>query len=485
MIKPNILATLQGSALQEPDFEPIPWEDPRERRNPHNWPIWKKLFHTVVPCILAFVITFGTSVNEAALDLIAIRFNVSRTVSMLTLTVYTLGLAFGPLFIAPLSETIGRRPVYVFTSSCLLAFSAGAGAANNLATLLVCRGLAGALGSAGVAIGAGTLADIWDLEKEGGPASLLFILGPFLGPTMGPLAGAYVLKDQDSDWRWTQWVMAILCAVVWLGAVLMQETMKERILSKVNKNNNHSRKEEDSQQQPDTMKPSLQDFITTGLGRPVKLLFTEVIVFSLTLYTAFAYAMIFSYFASSSYVLTVYYGFNWRQIGLSFISVIVGYVLAAFMFGVFDKTLYVRARVAGGGVAAPEHRLYSAMAGSVLLPVGLFWYSWEAHAGGHWAALVCAGIPFGVGAFSLFLSTITYLVDVYQAGAAASALAANGVIRYILGATFPLFTVQMYEKLGVHWAGSLFAFLSLLLLPIPWALFKYGASLRGGKKYSG
>lgn len=55
MIKPNVLATLQGSALQEPDFEPIPWEDPRERRNPHNWPIWKKLFHTVVPCILAFV----------------------------------------------------------------------------------------------------------------------------------------------------------------------------------------------------------------------------------------------------------------------------------------------------------------------------------------------------------------------------------------------------------------------------------------------
>lgn len=31
-------------------------------------------------------------------------------------------------------------------------------------------------------------------------------------------------------------------------------------------------------------------------------------------------------------------------------------------------------------------------------------YSWEAHAGGHWAALVCAGIPFGVGAFSLFVS---------------------------------------------------------------------------------
>ncbi|PYH46961.1 putative MFS polyamine transporter [Aspergillus saccharolyticus JOP 1030-1] len=487
MADPKPIAPVGGSSLQNSDIREIQWDDPHEKRNPHNWPIWKKLFHTAVPCVLAFVMqvlhTFGTSVNEAALDLIATRFNVSQTVSMLTLTLYTLGLAFGPLVIAPLSETFGRRPVYIFTSTCLLTFSAGAGAANNLATLLVCRGLAGALGSSGIAIGAGTLADIWDLDKEGGPASLLFVLGPFLGPTTGPLAGAYVLKDHGDDWRWTQWVMVILCAPVWLGAVLMQETMKERILVKTKSDDTHLEKGGGSQQQPELPKPSLRDLITTGLGRPVKLLCTEVIVFSLTLYTAFAYAMIFSYFASSSYVYTIYYGFDWRQVGLTFISVIVGYVLAALMFGIFDKTLYVRARVAGGGVAAPEHRLYSAMAGSVLLPVGLFWYAWEAHAGGHWAALVCAGIPFGVGAFSLFLSAITYLVDVYQAGAAASALAANGVIRYCLGATFPLFTVQMYEKLGVHWASSLYAFLSLFLLPIPWVLFKYGASLRG-KGYS-
>ncbi|KAL6232817.1 hypothetical protein BDW75DRAFT_232463 [Aspergillus navahoensis] len=445
------------------------WDTPQEKRNPQNWTVWKKLFHTVVPCLLAFVITFGTSVNEAALEIMAEEYNVSRTVSMLTLTLYTLGLAFGPLFIAPLSEIIGRRWVYIITSSLLLAFSAGAGAANSFPTLLICRTLAGFLGSAGVAIGAGTLADIWSLEKEGGVASLLFILGPFLGPAMGPLAGAYVLKDHHDNWRWTQWVMAILAAPVFLGTVLMRETLKARILQ--------------DQTHPDDVylqkkSQKVARLITIGLGRPVKMLFTEIIVLSLTIYTAFAYAMIFSYFASSSYVLQFYYGFNWEQIGLSFISVIVGYLLAAFMFGIIDKTLYARAREAGGGTADPEHRLYSAMAGGVLLSIGLFWYSWEAHAGGRWAALVCAGIPLGLGAFSVFLSTITYLVDVYRAGAAASALAANGVVRYILGATFPLFTVQMYEKLGVHWAGSVFSFLSLLLLPIPWILFKYGASLR-------
>ena len=110
--------------------------------------------------------------------------------------------------------------------------------------------------------------------------------------------------------------------------------------------------------------------------------------------------------------------------------------------------------------------------------------------------MVAAGIPFGLGAFTLFLSTITFLVDMYQSGAAASgepsvfrkpafvtdvlntALAANGVLRYILGAVFPLFTQQMYRNLGPHWAGSVFAFLSLPMIPIPFLLYRYGHVLR-------
>jgi energy-converting hydrogenase Eha subunit G len=59
-----------------------------------------------------------------------------------------------------------------------------------------------------------------------------------------------------------------------------------------------------------------------------------------------------------------------------------------------------------------------------------------------------------------------------------TALAANGLVRYIFGAVFPLFTIQMYENLDVHWASSVFAFLSLIQLPIPWLLFKFGPKLR-------
>jgi hypothetical protein len=73
-----------------------------------------------------------------------------------------------------------------------------------------------------------------------------------------------------------------------------------------------------------------------------------------------------------------------------------------------------------------------------------FRYAWAAHPGGHWAAVVASGIPFGLGAFVLFvgvlssglclydnqtfltssfrlkLSSIIYLVETYGAEAAAS-----------------------------------------------------------------
>jgi len=59
-----------------------------------------------------------------------------------------------------------------------------------------------------------------------------------------------------------------------------------------------------------------------------------------------------------------------------------------------------------------------------------------------------------------------------------TALAANGTLRFALGAVFPLFTLQMYDQLGVHWAGTVFACLSVVLLPIPWLLMRYGHRLR-------
>lgn len=312
--------------------------------------------------------TFSTSVTVPATNSIAEYFSVSRTASILTLTLYTLGIAFGPMLIAPLSELVGRRWIYITTITFFLAFAGGSGGAQNFGTLLVCRCLTGLLGSAGIAIGAGTVADIWPLGKEGGIAGLFFILGPFLGPTLGPLAGAYILRDHDNNWRWTQWLLVMMGAPIWVGSILMRETSKRLIQQSLES------KEARKVSRTVPLWTSVGRTLRIAILRPVRMLLTDIIVFSLTLYSAFTYAMIFSYFGSSSYILQLYYGFDEQQVGLSFLSVIIGYLLAAFIFGLFDKTLYARAcHKAPKGIAAPEHRLYAGMVGSIVLPIGLFW----------------------------------------------------------------------------------------------------------------
>jgi hypothetical protein len=51
-------------------------------------------------------------------------------------------------------------------------------------------------------------------------------------------------------------------------------------------------------------------------------------------------------------------------------------------------------------------------------------------------------------------------------------------------AAFPLFGIQMYEKLGYQWATALLAFLTLAMLPFPYLFFIYGKRLRSRSKFA-
>jgi DHA1 family multidrug resistance protein-like MFS transporter len=71
----------------------------------------------------------------------------------------------------------------------------------------------------------------------------------------------------------------------------------------------------------------------------------------------------------------------------------------------------------------------------------------------------------------------SYLVDTYLMYAA-SALAGHTIIRSATGAAFPLFTTQMFVDLGVNWAATLLGGIALVLAPMPFLFYKYGARIR-------
>lgn len=56
-------------------------------------------------------------------------------------------------------------------------------------------------------------------------------------------------------------------------------------------------------------------------------------------------------------------------------------------------------------------------------------------------------------------------------------------MRYTFSSVFPLFTIQMVDRIGFDWTISLCAFVLLALVPVPIVLQKYGASLRQKSRY--
>jgi len=70
-----------------------------------------------------------------------------------------------------------------------------------------------------------------------------------------------------------------------------------------------------------------------------------------------------------------------------------------------------------------------------------------------------------------------YLIDAFTIYAA-SALAANTVVRSVAGAVLPLAGLSMYEALGLGWGNSLLGFIAAALIPVPILILRYGEWLR-------
>lgn len=70
---------------------------------------------------------------------------------------------------------------------------------------------------------------MWDHQSRG-RAALFFILSPFLGPSLGPLIGAYIITEYNENWRFSLWVIMFIAAPILVASLFMQETYKSRIL---------------------------------------------------------------------------------------------------------------------------------------------------------------------------------------------------------------------------------------------------------------
>ena len=169
---------------QEKDAYLVGWE-PDERGNPKNWKTSYKVFLTFQLGMLAMAASLGSSIVTPAEEFITEYTGVSSEVATLSLSLYVLGFAFGPMLWAPISEVWGRRWSLLPAVFCLGLFSIGTATSKNIAAILVTRFLGGVFGSAPVSNVAAALGDFWE-PKARGTAVSLYALCVTGGPTLGP-----------------------------------------------------------------------------------------------------------------------------------------------------------------------------------------------------------------------------------------------------------------------------------------------------------
>ena len=414
-----------------------------------------------------------------SIPLVQYRFEVSQQLANLALSLFLLGLAIGPLPVGPLSELLGRRDTYRYALLVLVLFTIGAACAQNIETLIICRALGALGGSGAMAVIGGSVLDLWDIKKGGGLAAVCATITPYMGPVLGTVAGAYIIDEYNNNWRFALWVGVFLAAPICVLSFFLKETYKPKILS------DRARLRGDSGEAPVTNQlHAVKHTLRVAFTRPTKMLFTEPLVAFLAFYTSFTYLILVSFFGSYPYVFEIQFGFSSRTTALAFLGVLVGLLLGAVVFVICEGITAKMASMTPEEAAPFEAHLLPALVGSFLLPISLFWFAWSSTREVHWIVPVLAGLPFGCATSSIYFAVVVYLGHVYQADVGASVLAAVGLLRYSLAAIPPHFIIPMYTVLGPQWAGSVFAFFSVALLPVPWVFYKWGSVLRARSSYT-
>jgi multidrug resistance protein len=461
---------LEKKGAEEPsEFVTFTIGDPE---NPHNWSRLFRWYITLVASILVVCIAFGSSIVTGGLGLIEDKYNVSLEVAILTCSIMVFGFAVGPLLWSPLSEIIGRRPVYIISLALYTIFNIPCALSPNIGGLLVCRFLCGVFASSGLSLAGGTIADIWNIEERG-MAIAYFAAAPYCGPVIGPIVCGWINVGSHRLALFF-WVNMAFVGVMLIIVGLIPETYAPVILKRRAAKLRKEMGDKNIITEQEKVKLTFGEIIRTSLIRPITMILTEPVLDLMCMYIVLIYSMLYAFFFAYPVIFGKLYHYNDGQIGLMFIPILIGagfaLVTTPFVESHFKRICLLRS-------PTPEDRLIGAMIGAPFIPISLFILGATSYRHIIWVGPASSGIAFGFGMVLCYYSVNNYIIDSYQKYAA-SALAAKVFLRSGGGAAFPLFTTQMYDRLGLQWASWLLAFIGVGMILIPFCFYIFGARVR-------
>ncbi|KAM0754246.1 MFS general substrate transporter [Meredithblackwellia eburnea MCA 4105] len=438
--------------------------------------------------LIAFFITFTSTFNSAGQGSVSSGFrkehpSITSEVFITSNFAYQLMLGVGPLFLAPLSESFGRRPMLCVLSFIIMLLFLPQALAPNFASILATRFFQGIGGSVEGPVVAGIVADV-KAKKDRGTAMATFVVAVYAGNGLGPVCSNWIAYKVN--WHWVYWMQMIMAFVALvLCFCFLPETRGELILEKRAKSISNTSAAGNGRQTVlgggIAHTDSFFERMKGSISRPLIYLFTEPIVAICALWIGSAWGIVFLFIGAIAHVFTETYGFNQGQASSVLICGLIGAILGWISNETIQERLYQREVIKGNGKAKPEARLYSTTVGGALFAIGAFGFAWTARPWIHWIAPCIFITMANLGLYTIYLATYNYLSDVYDRYSS-SAQAAQSLLRGILGAVFPFFGIIMYDNLTFKWASTLVGFIGCIFAIIPFLMIRYGPALRARSK---
>ncbi|KAK8073984.1 hypothetical protein PG994_004883 [Apiospora phragmitis] len=447
---------------------------------------WKKWRILIVVVLVQCSMNFNTSLYANGQKGMAAEFGITEQTARAGAGAFLVLYGFGCELWAPWSEELGRWPVLQISLALVNLCCLAVGLAPNFATVLAFRCLGG-LFSAGGSVTLGIVADMYRADDQQ-HAVLFAVLSSVGGSIFGPIVGGFV--ESYLHWRWTVWFQLVAGAVVQLlHFFLVEETRVTcRLATFAKKLRAQGRPEHAHIYGPNEQKTWKEVLapaeMTTLWLRPFKMFITEPIVAVLSLLSGFSDALIFMGFQSFGLVYEVW-GFNPWQIGLTFVAIGLGYLIAYLsFFPAIKRQRNMELQNPTSGYAKYEARLWWLMYTAPCLPIGLAIFAWTGVPQSHWMGPIVGSAIIGIANFAIYQATIDYMVAAYGPYSA-SATGGNGFARDVLAGILTWAAMPFYDHFraaypehGLQLANMTLMGIACVLCASAGAIYWNGAALR-------
>lgn len=242
----------------------------------------------------------------------------SSSGSALLVTIWELGEAAGPLFIAPLSEVYGRYPVMNVANLLFVSATLFAALCTSTRLFVGARALTGLAVAVNV-LNPAIIGDMFESDQRGSAMSAV-MLAPLIGGAVGPAFSGAV--SEVVGWRTVLLIaagLAFSCELVFL--TFFRETYKMAILRRRAVKLRNEAGDYDPAAVPVVARQGLDlRTIWDSISRPVTILFGSKVLFSLAMLGSVSFSYFYVMSVSLPYMLEDIYGFSPAEVGASFVA---------------------------------------------------------------------------------------------------------------------------------------------------------------------